>query len=144
MGGGANWKDGVRVVRGATLAEGLRAATGMGRATAFDFPGATGQQTWVGTVTQPIGYATGTHHHGADAVVLFVAHGTSEIRWGERLEYAAVVGAGDFVYFQPFVPHQEATVSPDAPVQFVVVRSDNKGFVAKLDTPPVATPETVY
>ena len=71
--------------------------------------------------------------------------GRSQIRWGERLEYAAEVGPGDFVYFAPYVPHQELNLSASETVDFVVVRSDNAGIVVKLDeVVPVEEPETVY
>jgi len=59
--------------------------------------------------------------------------GRSEIRWGERLEFAAVVGTEDFVYFAPFVPHQEFNIDASESVDFVVVRSDNEKIVIKLD-----------
>jgi uncharacterized RmlC-like cupin family protein len=29
------------------------------------------------------------------------------MRWGERLEYTAEAGPGDFIYIPPCVPHQE-------------------------------------
>jgi uncharacterized RmlC-like cupin family protein len=70
--------------------------------------------------------------------------GRSEIRWGERLEFAAMVGPGDFVYFAPFVPHQEFNMDARESVEFVVVRSDNEKIVVKLDVQTVETPETVY
>ena len=29
------------------------------------------------------------------------------MRWGERLEFVAEAGPGDFIYVPPYVPHQE-------------------------------------
>jgi len=63
---------------------------------------------------------------------------------GERLEFAAEIGPGDFVYFAPYVPHQERNLSDRETVDFVVVRSGNEGFVTKLDATPVEQPETVF
>ena len=74
---------------------------------------------------------------------LSAVKGRSQIRWGERLEFAAEVGPGDFVYFAPHVPHQELNLSTSETVNFVVVRSDNEKIVVKLDDRPVERPETV-
>jgi uncharacterized RmlC-like cupin family protein len=114
---------------------------GTGRVTAFDFAGTGGQQTWIGTVVLPPGADTGPHHHGRHEVAIYVVRGRSEIRWGERLDYAAEIGPGDFVYFASEVPHQERNLDAGAPVEFVVVRSDNAGIVVKLDVVPVERPE---
>ena len=133
------WRtDGVTVVRGAAM-------LGKGRATAFDFAGSGGRETWIGTVTMQPNAKTGAHHHGRHEVAIYVVKGRSQIRWGEQLEYAAEIGPGDFVYFAPFVPHQELNLSASETVDFVVVRSDNGGIVVKLDdVVPVEGPETVY
>jgi uncharacterized RmlC-like cupin family protein len=133
------WRtDGVRVVR-------VAATRGAGRATAFDFAGTGGRETWIGTVTMQPNAKTGAHHHGQHEVAIYVVKGRSQIRWGEQLEYAAEVGPGDLVYFAPYVPHQELNLSASETVDFVVVRSDNAGIVVKLDDAvPVEEPEAVY
>ena len=138
------WRDGVTVVRTDALKTLMRGPSGTGRATAFDFSGIGGQQTWIGTVTLQPNAKTGAHHHGRHEVAVYVAKGRSEIRWGERLEFAAEVAPGDFVYFAPYVPHQEANFSASEAVDFVVVRSDNERIVIKLDAMPVEQPETVF
>jgi uncharacterized RmlC-like cupin family protein len=132
------WRtDGVTVVRAAAM-------LGKGRATAFDFAGTGGRETWIGTVTMQPSAKTGAHHHGRHEVAIYVVKGRSQIRWGEQLEYAAEVGPGDFVYFAPYVPHQELNLDGKETVDFVVVRSDNGGIVVNLDVAPVEEPETVY
>jgi uncharacterized RmlC-like cupin family protein len=139
------WRTkGVAVVRAASLDQAMRGPSGNGRATAFDFSGAGGRRTWIGTVTLPPQAETGAHHHGRHEVAIYVVKGRSEIRWGERLEFAAEVGPGDLVYFAPFVPHQERNISTRESVDFIVVRSDNERIVVNLDTVPVDHPETVY
>ncbi len=139
------WRaDGVRVVRGQALATAMRRPSGTGRATAFDFAGTGGKETWIGAVTLPPGAKTGAHHHGRHEVGVYVVKGRSEIRWGERLEFAAEVGPGDFVYFAPYVPHQELNLDAGETLEFVVVRSDNEGIVVKLDVVPVERPEMVF
>lgn len=139
------WRtEGVRVIRGQALDATMRAPGGTGRATVVDYSGSGGQQTWIGTVTLPPQAKTGAHHHGRHEVTIYVVKGRSEIRWGERLEYATEVGPGDFVYFAPFVPHQEFNMDADESVVFVVVRSDNEKIVVKLDADIVEKPEAVY
>ena len=139
------WRtDGVTVVRGASLDAAMRGPAGAGRATAFDFSGSGGKETWIGTVTLPPNANTGAHHHGRHEVAVYVAKGRGEIRWGERLEFAAEVGPGDFIYFAPHVPHQERNLDATQTLDFLVVRSDNDRIVVKLDVTPAERPETVY
>src|SRR5712692_3007189 len=118
------WRDGVKVVRVASLDAVMRGPSGTGRATAFDFSGAGSQQTWIGRVTLKPGAKTGAHHHGRHEVAVYVIAGRTEIRWGNRLEFMAEVSTGDFVYFSPHVPHQELNLSTSETVEFLVVRSD--------------------
>jgi uncharacterized RmlC-like cupin family protein len=139
----AKWRDGVTVVRGESLDRAMRGSSGAGRGTAFDFAGTGGRETWVRTVTLQPNANTGAHHHGRHEVAIYVVKGRSQIRWGERLEFAAEVGAGDFVYFAPFVPHQEFNVDASETVDFVVVRSDNEKIAVNLDVVPVERPGTV-
>lgn len=138
-----DWRTGgVTVIRAKALA-GARLA-GSGRATAFDFTGAGGSKTWIGTVTLAPNGKTAAHHHGRHEVAVFVAAGHGHIRWGDRLEFAAEARRGDMVYFAPYVPHQEINLDPGEAVEFVVVRSGNEGIFVALDIAPVETPEIVY
>jgi uncharacterized RmlC-like cupin family protein len=137
------WRDSVRVVRAASVDAVMRGPSGTGRATAFDFTGAGSEQTWIGRVTLKPSAKTGAHHHGRHEVAVYVITGRTEIRWGDRLEFAAEVAAGDFVYFAPRVPHQELNLSASETVEFLVVRSDNEKIVVNLDVMPVEQPETV-
>ena len=45
------WRDGVKIVRAASLDALMRGPSGIGRATAFDFAGTGSQQTWIGRAT---------------------------------------------------------------------------------------------
>ena len=66
--------------------------------------------------------------------------GRGQIRWGEQLEFAAEMGAGDFVYFAPLVPHQEINLDADVALDFVVVRSsNNEGIAVNLGIVPRRT-----
>jgi len=122
----------------------MQAPAAKGRATAFDFSGAGGHNTWIGTVTLPPGANTGAHHHGRHEVAVYVVKGRGEIRWGERLEFMAGVVPGDFVYFSPYVPHQERNLDDGETLSFVVIRSDNEAISNRLDVTPVEDPEAVF
>jgi len=138
----APWRTGVRVVRAGAL-RATRRGPGRGRATVFDFAETGGRQTWIGTATLPPGGGNDAHHHGRHEVALYVVKGRTRIRWGDRLEYAADLGPGDFAYFTPYVPHRERNLDDAEPVDFVVVRSDDEGIVVGLDVVPVEPPEMV-
>jgi len=69
--------------------------------------------------------------------------GHGRIRWGERLEFAAEVSSGDFVYFAPYMPHQELNVDGKETLDLVVVRSDNERIVVNLDIAPAEHPAWV-
>lgn len=142
---GAKWRnDGVRVVRVTALSQAMTGRGGSGRTTVFDFVGSGGHQTWIGSVVLPPGSKSGAHHHGRHEFALGVLQGKAEIRWGERLEFVAEAGPGDWVYFAPFDPHQEANPSDSDPLQIVVVRSDNERIAVPLQAAVVETPERVY
>lgn len=133
-------RTGVRIARAQALNDALTEPFGAGRVTAFDFAGTGGRETWIGAVRLQPRATTGPHHHGRHEVAVYVVKGRGEIRWGERLEFAAEIGAGDFVYFAPFVPHQEMNLDEGEALDFVVVRSDNERLVVKLDVSPVEQP----
>jgi uncharacterized RmlC-like cupin family protein len=137
MAGTVNWQtSGVKFVRAHSIQSAMPGPTGMGRATAFDFAGTGGRETWIGAVTLQPGSKTGAHHHGRHEVAVYVVKGRGQIRWGERLEFASEVNPGDFAYFPPYVPHQELNLSNDATLDFVVVRSDNERIAIDLDIVP--------
>jgi uncharacterized RmlC-like cupin family protein len=140
-----NWRvEGVQIIRSAVHERERLPPNGTGRATAFDFVGSGGRQTWVGTVTLQPNVNTGPHSHGRHEVAVYVVKGCGEIRWGNRLECRAEVGPGDFVYFAPHVPHQERNLSAGDVLDFVVVRSDGERIAVKLDIVPVENPETLF
>jgi uncharacterized RmlC-like cupin family protein len=137
------WRtEGVKVVRAESIRKAQLGSFGVARATAFDFTGAGGQETWVGVVSHAPNAKTRAHHHGRHEVAVYVIKGHGQIRWGERLEFAAEIAPGDFVYFAPYVPHQELNTANET-LDFVVVRSDNEGFFFNLDIDEVERPEHV-
>ena len=116
---------------------------GMNRAAAINYARVGAQKIWAGTVSIFANAKTGAHHHGALESVIYVVRGRARMRWGDRLEYVAEAGPGDFIYVPPYVPHQEINASSDETLECVLVRSDNEAVVVNLDIEPVEEPSPV-
>lgn len=140
----SNWREhGVRIVRGTELDLNTAQTPGMTRAAAITHATAGAKKLWAGTVVVHPDAKTGPHHHGELESVVFVVSGRARMRWGDRLEFVAEAGPGDFIFVPPFVPHQEINANADAPLECVVVRSDQEPVVVNLDIPAVERPELV-
>ena len=138
------WRDdGVRIVRSDRLDLNTPQTPGMTRAAAINRAMAGAHKLWAGTVAVHPAAKTAPHHHGALESIIYVISGKARMRWGERLEYCADAGPGDFIFVPPFVPHQEINADPSAPLMCVVVRSDQEPVVVNLDIPTVEPPEAV-
>ncbi len=138
------WKhDGVRVIPGHSLDPNTAQTPGMDRKAAINYARVGAQKIWAGTVSIQPDAKTGAHHHGELESVIYVVRGKARMRWGERLEFTAEAGPGDFIYVPPFVPHQEINASPSEPLECVLVRSDNEAVVVNLDIEPVEKPDQV-
>lgn len=140
-----NWRErGVRIVRGDRLDSNTPQTPGMTRAAAINRAMAGAEKLWAGTVNIHPDAKTGPHHHGEQESVIYVVSGRARMRWGERLEYCAEAGPGDFIFVPPFVPHQEINAEPTEPLFCVVVRSGQEPIVVNLDIAAVEQPEEVY
>ncbi|MFT4101196.1 MAG: cupin domain-containing protein [Burkholderiaceae bacterium] len=138
------WKyDGVKVVPGDKLPPSTASTPGMDRRTAIDLARVGAQKLWAGTVTIHPDAKTGAHHHGPLESVIYVVSGRARLRWGDKLEFVAEAGPGDFIYVPPYVPHQEINASADEKLDCVLVRSDGETVVVNLDIEPIEKPETV-
>ena len=138
------WRvHGVRVIPGDKLDVNTAQTPGMNRAAAITHARVGAEKLWAGTVTIHPNAKTGAHHHGPVESVIYVVRGRARMRWGERLEFCAEAGPGDFIYVPPFVPHQEINASPDEVLECVLVRSDGEAVAINLDIEPVEKPETV-
>ena len=115
----------------------------MTRAAAITHASAGANKLWAGTVTVHPDAKTGPHHHGKLESIIYVISGRARMRWGERLEFVAEGGPGDFIYVPPYVPHQEINASPTETLECVLVRSDGEAVAVNLDIEPVERPETV-
>jgi uncharacterized RmlC-like cupin family protein len=139
-----DWKlRGVRIIRSTELDPNTAQTPGMSRAAAITHARTGAEKLWAGTVTIHPTAKTGAHHHGALESVIYVVKGHARMRWGNRLEYVAEAGPGDFIYVPPYVPHQEINAA-DAPLECVLVRSGMEPVVVNLDITPVEAPESVY
>jgi uncharacterized RmlC-like cupin family protein len=138
------WKhDGVRVIPGNQLDPNVPSTKGMDRKAAINFARVGAQKLWAGTVTIHANAKTGAHHHGHLESIIFVVKGKARMRWGERLQFTAEAGPGDFIFVPPYVPHQEINASRDEVLECVLVRSDGEAVAINLDIEPVEKPETV-
>jgi uncharacterized RmlC-like cupin family protein len=139
------WRlHGVRVVHADDLDPNTPQTPGMSRAAAINFARVGAEKIWAGTVTIHPNAKTGAHHHGPVESVIYVVRGKARMRWGERLEFTAEAGPGDFIYVPPFVPHQEINASESEALACVLLRSGQEPVVVNLDIAPVEPPEEVY
>jgi len=139
-----DWRqDGVRVIPASSLDPNTAQTPGMNRAAAINFARVGAEKLWAGTVTIHPNAKTGAHHHGALESIIYVVKGRARMRWGERLEFVAEAGPGDFIYVPPYVPHQEINAGATEPLECILVRSGQEPVVVNLDIEPVERPESV-
>ena len=136
--GSIDWRhNGVRVIKANQLDTNTAQTPGMNRAAAIDYARMGAEKLWAGTVVIHPKAKTGAHHHGPVESVIYVVSGKARMKWGDRLEFTAEAGPGDFIYVPPFVPHQEINASADEQLSCVVIRSDQEPVVVNLDLPEV-------
>jgi uncharacterized RmlC-like cupin family protein len=98
----ARWRlNGVRVVHANELDINTPQTPGMNRAAAITYARAGAEKLWAGTVVIHPKAKTGAHHHGPVESVIYVVSGRARMRWGDRLEFLAEAGPGDFIYVPP-------------------------------------------
>jgi uncharacterized RmlC-like cupin family protein len=137
----SRWRDrGVRVVRAGTLDPNTPQTPGMHREAAITHARTGAERLWAGTVVIEPRARTGAHHHGPVESVIFVVSGRARMRWGDRLEFVADAGPGDFIHVPPYVPHQEINASGDEPLSCVLVRTGREPVVVNLDGIDVVEP----
>ena len=141
----SKWRHhGVRVVHADKLDLNTAQTPGMTRAAAITYARMGAEKLWAGTVVIHPKAKTGAHHHGPVESVIYVVSGKARMKWGDRLEFTAEAGPGDFIYVPPFVPHQEINASDTEPLSCVLCRSGMEPVVVNLDLPNVEpNPENV-
>ena len=144
-GSAPDWRlNGVRIVQSNELDLNTPQTPGMTRAAAITHASAGANKLWAGTVTIHPNAKTGPHHHGELESVIYVISGRARMRWGERLEFVAEAGPGDFIYVPPFVPHQEINARQDEPLACVIVRNDQEPIVVNLDIQSAESLEKIH
>lgn len=139
-----DWREhGVRIIPKDQLDTNTASTEGMQRAVAINKAMAGANNLWAGTVDINAGARTGAHHHGELESVIYVVSGRARMRWGDKLEFVAEAGAGDFIFVPPYVPHQEMNASASEPLHCVLVRSDQEAIVVNLEIASVEEPEEV-
>ena len=129
-----DWRtNGVRVVRSDEFDTNTPQTAGMTRAAAITAARAGAEKLWAGTVIIEPAAKTGAHHHGPVESVIYVVSGRARMRWGERLEYVAEAGPGDFIYVPPYGPHQEINAESSEPLSCIPARSGQEPVVVNLD-----------
>src|SRR3981081_1211091 len=110
-----DWRiDGVKVIKSDRLDSNTPQTPGMLRAAAVNSARGS-QKIWAGTVIIHPNAKTGAHHHGALESVIYVVRGVARRRRGERLEFVAEAGAGDFLFVPPSAPPPEMQASSGDP-----------------------------
>src|SRR5437870_13865391 len=92
---------GVVVVHADELDVNTPQTPGMNRAAAITVARAGAEKLWAGTVVIHPKAKTGAHHHGPVESVIYVVSGKARMRWGDKLEFMAEAGPGDFIYVPP-------------------------------------------
>ena len=139
-----DWREqGVKIIPGEKLDTNTAQTPGMLRAAAITHARTGASKLWAGTVAIEANAKTGPHHHGSLESVIYVVSGRARMRWGERLEFVAEAGPGDFIYVPPYVPHQEINALEGAPLECVLVRSGQEPTVVNLDIKGAENPEEI-
>ena len=110
----------MRVITGDKLDPNTAQTPGMFRQAAINHARVGAQKIWAGTVHIHPNAKTGAHHHGALESVIYIVSGRARMRWGEKLEFVAEAGPGDFIFVPPYVPHQEINASTDETLRCVL------------------------
>ena len=135
----------MRVVHANELDTNTPQTQGMDRAAAISYARTGAEKLWAGTVVIHPKAKTGAHHHGPVESVIYVVSGRARMRWGDRLEFIAEAGPGDFIFIPPYVPHQEINARDDEALSCVICRSGQEPVVVNLDLPDVERdPEEVH
>jgi uncharacterized RmlC-like cupin family protein len=90
---------------------------------------------WSGYVTTPPGLKSSVHHHGDCETAIYVVKGRARFRWGDMLQHAAEVSAGDFLFVPPHEIHQEENLSDTETCDLIVSRGCSGILTVNVDDP---------
>jgi uncharacterized RmlC-like cupin family protein len=139
----SDWRNhGVKIIPSDRLDRNTPQTPGMTRAAAITHARTGANKLWAGSVEIHPNAKTGPHHHGELESIIYIVKGRARMRWGERLEFVADAGPGDFIFVPPYVPHQEINAA-DEPLTCVVVRSGQEPVVVNLELETKEPPEKI-
>nr|WP_272473544.1 cupin domain-containing protein [Baekduia alba] len=107
--------------------EGARRLLGVGAATGAS-------RIWMGRVENAPGEWSAPHHHGEAETGGFVLSGRARIYFGADYSEFIDMGAGDFCFVPPFVPHIEGNMSDTEPLVYITARTPDN-IVVNLPGP---------
>ena len=130
----------IKVVRPADRDCSTAQTTGMVREAGVSQQTTGAQTIWSGYVKTPPGVASGVHHHGDCESAIYIISGRARFTWGDRLQFSAEVGPGDFLFVPPNEIHMEENLSDTEPVELLVSRGCTEMLVVNVPDPRVASP----
>jgi uncharacterized RmlC-like cupin family protein len=83
------------------------------------------------------GEFSNAHYHLEHESALYGVSGDIQMFYGDELEHEILVGAGDFIYIPPFLPHKSFNRSRTKDAVFVTARSDPMEQERVVVTPDV-------
>ncbi len=139
-----DWRtQGIRVIKREAKSGDTPETKGMNRMVAISGSRTGSTALWAGTNLIRANSMTGPHHHGPLESIIYVVRGEAHMRWGDRLEWIAKAGPGDFLQVPPYVPHQEINAHPTEDLHCVLVRSGQEEVVVNIEVDAVAEPTWV-
>jgi uncharacterized RmlC-like cupin family protein len=127
--------SGIKVIRPAERDCGTAQTTGMQREAGVSKETAGARTIWSGYVKTPPGMKSGVHHHGDCESAIYIISGRARFTWGDKLQYSAEVGPGDFLYVPPNEIHMEENLSDTEPVEMIVSRGCTEMLVVNVPDP---------
>lgn len=80
-------------------------------------------QLWFGKASNPPGFRSLPHHHGAAETGAYVLSGRARLYFGKDFAEYVDLETGDFMFVPPFLPHLEANMSTTEGLWWLACRS---------------------
>src|SRR5438309_10449901 len=97
-----DWRsNGVKIIPSDRLDSNTPQTPGMTRAAAINRAMAGANKLWAGSVTRHPNANTVPHPHVEVESIIYIVTGKARMRCGEKLEFVAEAGTGDFIFVPP-------------------------------------------
>ncbi len=127
--------SGIKVIHPSERDRTTAQTTGMQREAGVSKETSGARTIWSGYVKTPPGMKSGVHHHGDCESAIYIISGRARFTWGDKLQYSAEVGPGDFLYVPPNEIHMEENLSETEPVEMIVSRGCTEMLVVNVPDP---------